>query len=161
MTKNKRENNKNRGIALLEAVVGVSVISLIIFSLLSVFHISQKVMTESGRNAKASFLLEEGIEAVRIMRDSSWSNIASLSTSTDYYFSFNGSAWATTTANVFVDSIFERKVRVGDVFRSGSDDIAASGTFDAGTKKITVTVSWPGRTGTSTKSISTYVANIF
>ena len=150
------------GIGLIEAVAGVSIISIFIFSLMLASQLSQKIVGESVRNTQASFLLEEGVDAVKIIRDTSWSSgIGNLAVGTNYYFSYNGTTWISASNNVYVDGIFERKFVLNNVYRDASDDIAASGTLDGGTKKATVSVSWRGRTGTTTKSASFYLTDLF
>lgn len=157
---NNTKNNNGFGVA--EIVVAVAVISLSVFGLLTVASVSLKTLRANTNNIQAAFLLEEGVEAVRVLRDSGWSaNISPLGIGTNYYLSFNGTTWQATTTNVFIDNFFERKFVVSNVNRDGNDDIAASGTLDLNTKKITVSVSWPSQTGTTTKSISTYMTKLF
>jgi len=150
------------GIGLIEAVAGVSIISIFIFSLMLATQLSQKIVGESVRNIQASFLLEEGADAVKIFRDTSWSSgIGSLAAGTDYFFTYNGTTWVSTNSNVYIDEIFERKLTLDNVYRDANDDIAPSGTLDSGTKKATVGISWLGRTGTTTKSTSFYLTDLF
>src|SRR3989344_5919715 len=90
------------GVSLIEAVFGVSLVSVFIFSLMLATQLSQKIVGESVRNIQASFLLEEGADAVKIFRDTSWSSgIGSLATGTDYYFSYNGTTWISANSNVY------------------------------------------------------------
>ena len=150
------------GIGLIEAVAGVSIISIFIFSLMLALQLSQKIVSESVRNIQVSFLLEEGVDAVKILRDTGWgSGIGSLAAGTDYYFSYNGTTWISTNNNVYIDGIFERKFVLNNVYRDANDDIAPSGMLDSGTKKATIGVSWLGRTGTTTKSASFYLTDLF
>lgn len=150
------------GIGLIEAVAGISIISVFIFSLMLASQLSQKIVGESVKNIQAYFLLEEGVDAVKILRDTGWSSgIGSLAVGTNYFFSYNGTTWVSTNSNVYIDSIFERKFSLNNVYRDANDDIAGSGTLDSGTKKATVNVSWRGRTGTTTKSASFYLTDLF
>ena len=152
----------SRGIGLIEAVAGISLVSIFIFSLMLASQLSQKIVGESVRNIQASFLLEEGADAVKILRDTSWSSgISNLASGTSYFFSYNGTNWVSMADNVYIDGIFERKFSLNNVYRDANDDIASSGTLDSGTKKATVSVSWQGRTGTTTKSASFYITNLF
>ena len=152
----------SRGIGLIEAVAGVSIISIFIFSLMLATQLSQRIVGESVRSAQASFLLEEGAEAVKIFRDTSWSSdVGGLAVGTNYFFSYNGATWVSATNNIYIDGIFERKFSLNNVYRDANDDIAVSGTLDSGTKKATVNVSWRGRTGTTTKSVSFYLTDLF
>jgi Tfp pilus assembly protein PilV len=150
------------GFGLLEVVIGVAIISITLFGLMAVSRTALRIVDGAAQNVQAGFLLEEGVEAIKIMRDSGWSaNISTLSAGAPHYFNFDGSTWRATTSNIFIDGVFERSFIIENVYRDGDDDIAASGTLDQDTKKISVSVSWNKRTGTTTKTISTYIANLF
>lgn len=152
----------SRGIGLIEAVAGISIVSVFIFSLMLASQLSQKIVGESVRNIQSYFLLEEGVDAIKILRDTSWdSNIDNLTPGADYYFDYNGITWISTTNNIYIDGLFERKFNLNNVYRDTNDDIAVSGTLDSGTKKATVSVSWQGRAGTTTKSASFYLTDLF
>lgn len=156
------KKNFQNGFGLIEAVAGVSIISVFMFSIMLASQLSQKIVGESVRNNQASFLLEEGVEAVKILRNTGWnSGIGNLAAGTDYFFSYDGTTWISTANNVYVDGLFERKFVLNNVYRDANDDIAATGTLDSGTKKATVSVSWRGRTGTTTKSASFYLTDLF
>lgn len=159
---NFKNKNHNSGFGLLEIIVGISVISISLFGLSSVSEISLRTMNEALNNTKASFLLDEGVEAVKSLRDSSWSlNIAPLTVSNFYYLSLYNSKWQATSSDNYIDGVFERKIVFESVNRNINDDIALSGTADPDTRKITVYVSWKTRTGTTTKQITGYITNLF
>ena len=150
------------GFGIAEIVVAVAIIALSIFGLLTVASVSLKTLRNNTTNIQAAFLLEEGVEAVKILRDSGWiANIVPLNAGTNYYLTFNGVTWKATTTNIFIDNFYERKFVLSNVNRNGNDDIVASGTLDLNTKKITVSVSWLSQTGTTTKNISTYMTKLF
>jgi Tfp pilus assembly protein PilV len=151
------------GFGMIEVVIGSSIISLVMFSMASVVNISAKLSSENSNNNKAVFLIEEGVEAVKIMRDSSWQKISSLTPGTNYYLNFNGTTWATTTTNTFVDGVFERKFVLSSINRDATsqDIVTSGGSVDTETKKLTVSVSWRFRNATTTKSVSTYITNMF
>lgn len=151
-----------KGFGLLEIVVGISMISAIILGLVSVSQFSLRLSDEALINTKASFLLEEEMEAVKIMRDKSWnSNILSLASGNSYYFEYSGNIWKATSSNIYTDDIFERRFIIENVARDANDDISLAGNNDPNTKKITVFVSWKGRNGTTTKQLSGYITNLF
>ena len=154
--------SRNRGFGLLEIVLAVGIVSLTLFGLSSTAHTAYRLISNNTQRVKATFLLEETIETMRLLRDQGWQiRIASLSTGTDYFLTFNGTQWRTSTTNVFVDDTFERKFQISDVYRDADDDITAAGTLDPDTKKITTYVSWRTQTGTTTESISTYITDLF
>ena len=154
--------SSGKGFGLIEIIVGSAILTVSLIAISTYFQKSLQLSQDSRKTVQASFLLEEGIEVVKFFRDTSWQNISGLTAGTAYYLQFGASKWATTSSNIFVDNIFERKIVIDNVSRDANDDIVSSGgTNDADTKKSTVSVSWLGRNGTTTKSISTYLTNIF
>jgi prepilin-type N-terminal cleavage/methylation domain-containing protein len=152
----------SRGFSLVEVIVAVSIAAISILSVWKVYNFFIKISISNPSLFQASFLAEEGIEAVKFMRDSGWSsNITSLSSDVPYTLVFNGSKWATTTSVVYIDNKFDRRVSVSDVYRDAFGNIGETGSFDPDTKKVLVTVSWKKDISTTTKEITTYVSNIF
>src|SRR3989338_3569679 len=157
---------KKAGFGLLEIVIAVSIIGATVFALSSVFLMSNKLETRASNQIRANFLAEEGLEALRFLRDKSWSgHLASLNTTTAYYLSFNAgdSSWSVTTSNPgMIDGLYARSFSVEAVNRNGSDDIVSSGgTLDPNTKKFNVNISWKERGAYSTTTLSTYLSDIF
>ena len=150
-----------RGFMIVEVLVAVSIITVSILAAMTVAQKSVYISRQAFHMTQATFLLEEGAEAVRILRDNAWTNISSLSAGTDYYPSFFGGTWTlSTTANTV--GIFTRKVTIASVNRDNTTkDISATGTNDLGTKLVTVTVSWPKGGVTITKTLQFYITNIF
>ncbi|MFA5888669.1 MAG: hypothetical protein WCW47_01215 [Candidatus Paceibacterota bacterium] len=150
----------NKGMALVEILIGSAIISVGILAVSSVFSTYVQYAFANQQNVSASYILEEGLEIMTYFRDKSWTNISALSTSTTYYLSFSND-WATTTTPQYIDNIFLRKINITDVKRDAGDEISASGTYDPNTKKITTTVEyWQGH-GTTTRAISTYITNLY
>ena len=154
---------ESRGFVLVEAIVAVSVVSVVLLSLSGVAIFLSRASSNNTAKIQAAFLAEEGIEAVRILRDNGWSlKIASLDPDTAYYLAYVGGTWNATTDVTLIDSTFERTFVLENVYRNSSYDIVSTGgTLDPNTKKVTVSVSWSPSGLTSTKSFSTYLANIF
>lgn len=161
-SKKKLNGSLSKGFGLIEIIIGSAILTVSLVATSTYFQKTLQLNQDSGKTVQASFLLEEGIEAVKFFRDSSWTNISGLTAGTYYFLQFDGTKWATTSSNIFVDNAFERKFVLNNVSRDANDDIVASGgTNDPETKKVTVSVSWLGRNGTTTKTISTYITNIF
>jgi Tfp pilus assembly protein PilV len=153
--------NKNRGFMMVEVVIAVSIITVSILATMAVAQKSVYLSRQAFHSTQAAFLLEEGAEAVRITRDNAWTNISGLTAGTNYYPTFGSGTWSlSTTANTV--GIFTRKVTIANVNRDNTtQDIAAAGTNDPGTKLVTVTVSWQEGGATITKTIQFYITNIF
>lgn len=126
-----------------------------------------QLSNQALRQTQASFLLEEGAEAVKSIRDASWATISGLTLGTNYYMTFNTgtNTWSLgTTPLGTIDGLFTRTVVLSGVSRDSNDDIVTSGgTYDdARTKKVTVSVSWPlSDASTSSKDLSFYISDIF
>lgn len=150
------------GFSLVEVLVMVFIATFSVFVVWKVYILYIKISISNPSIFRASFLAEEGIEAVKYIRDESWSsNIGSLSLGTSYTLTFNGLAWGVTTTPLFIENIFDRRISFSDVYRDASGNIAESGSLDANTKQVVVTVSWLKDTSTTTRQITTYVTNIF
>ncbi|MEK7503169.1 MAG: hypothetical protein AAB556_01850 [Patescibacteria group bacterium] len=155
------------GFGLLEIVIASAVVGVSIFALSAAAVLSGRLQSQSSDKIRANFLAEEGIEAMRFLRDKNWNtNLAGLSPGTTYYvnFSTTTSQWGISqSAEPYIVSLFERKISVERVYRDINDNIVSSGgAEDADSKKITSAVSWQERgETTSTVSISTYLSDIF
>ena len=153
---------KSRGFGMVEVLIGATILTVGFMALMNLYLSSYNYSSQNINQIKAGLLLEEGQEAVRILRDNSWSsNIGTLSTTTTYGIYFNNSTWVATTTVSNVDNIFARTFRIYDVKRDGSQDISSSGTYDSNIKKVVFSVSWVGQGSTTTKSVSTYITNVF
>ena len=155
--------NSDPGLTLVEVLIATSIILVFLLALLGVHNLYLKTAFSNGDVIKAAELAEEGLEVARFLRDSSWSvNIVPLSLGTNYGLVFNAGVWQATTTNIWVYGIFKRVVTFSAVYRNASADIVSSGgTLDPGTLKVISTVSWPSGGATTTKSVSTYITNIF
>ncbi len=149
------------GFALVEILVATSIITVTLLSVATIAQSSIKMSRRSLNASEASYLVEEGAEAVKIIRDNAWSNISGLTNGTTYYLSYSGGTWSLSTT-VSTIGIFTRTIVFSAVNRDSNDDITSSGgTADTGTRLVTETVSWPDGSTTATKTLSLYIADIF
>jgi len=155
--------NNQKGFSLVEVVVAISIILVFLTALVGTYNVYLRVALQNSDTAKAAYLAEEGIEAIKLLRDTSWDEkIATLSTNTPYYLVFSGGTWQTSVSETYIDSLFLRSITIGDVYRDSESDIVTSGgTLDGNAKQITVTVAWHYRGATTTKEMSTYITNLF
>ncbi|MBI2097385.1 MAG: type II secretion system protein [Candidatus Vogelbacteria bacterium] len=166
--KRKAKNEKRKvksGFTLLEILIGASIITASFLGVLTVFDRLAKSSRAMVELSQAGFLLEESLEAVRTWRDSGWANLADWPVGTDYYLIWNGSRFATSTAKVFLDGKFERKIGLTAVSRDDTtkDIVPSGGTVDPNTKLATVSVAWrsAGSDATTTQTVSAYFTNLF
>jgi len=149
------------GFMMAEVLVAVTIITVSILATMLVAQKSVSVSRQSFHTTQAAFLLEEGAEAVRILRDNAWSNISALTPGANYYPTFGSGTWTLSTTANAVD-IFTRTASIGSVNRDNTtEDISATGTDDPGTKLVTITVSWPEGGTTITRTLQFYIMNIF
>jgi hypothetical protein len=154
-------NKYSRGLSLVESVIASAVVSLFVGALALSFSAFLRVTSVNLESVKAAFLVEEGMEAVKFLRDADWQNIASLNTDFNYYLNFTGSSWELVTEGFLMDDLFLRSLVFDDVFRGSNGEIVQSGgTLDPGSRILSVSVSWFSRGATTTRSVSTYIADI-
>lgn len=159
----KSPRSYEKGFGLVEVVIASAVLSVSLIGISGFFQTALRASNITESAVQGDYLLEEGVEAVKFLRDSGYiANIKSMSTTTTYYFAWNGTQWTATTTGSFIDNRFERKLTFSDAYRDVNSDLAASGTYDPNTKRIGVSVAWwTPVVGTTTHSIQAYVTNIF
>ena len=155
------KRNNRTGFSLVEIVIGAAIITLSLTGLMVAFQSVAKLEKKNIRMVQASYLTEEGLEVVRALRVDGWDNIASFTSGANYYLSYNAGAWVLNSTPTMINNLFERKIIIDEVNRDGSHEIAEAGTLDTGTKKITVSVAWRDGSATTTKTVATYLTNIF
>lgn len=116
------------GQMIVELLVAFGLASILLPAILTGFVSGSDGKVQQQQRLKATGYLEEGVEAVRSIRELDWSNIATNGT---YYPKVSGSAWAW---GVLPDG------QIGDFTRTVS--IADVSPTDLSNKQITVTVSW-------------------
>jgi Tfp pilus assembly protein PilV len=154
-------HKNQKGFGLIEILIVGAVIAIGFVSIAAFLVYSSGLTFRVTRNTEAVSLAEEGMEAVRSMRDESWSaNIAVLTSGTTYYPEVSGNKWTLTTIKPgLVNGLYNRTVVIGDVNRDANDDIAPSGTPDVDTKEVVVKVSWNENQVTKDVTLTTYITN--
>lgn len=151
--------HRQQGFFLFEVVVASAVIATVLIFLVGSIQSSVDVSKRSLEKTQAAYLLEEGVEAVKAIRDNDFDTITALTAGTPYYLHYAAGAWTLTATAESVDA-FTRTVVFSAVSRDASDDIASVGTDDPGTKKGTVTVTWAAPSGAKSESLVFYISNI-
>lgn len=161
LNQSKSYGSKQRGFLVVEIMVAISIVAVAILVSMAVSQKSMSLSRRAFHATQASFLLEEGAEAARILRDNAWSNISGLTVGTTYYPTFSSNTWTLSPTSNTV-GIFSRTVVVSNVNRDNTTkDISVTGTNDPDTKLVTVTVSWNEGGVTITKNLPFYLINIF
>jgi prepilin-type N-terminal cleavage/methylation domain-containing protein len=155
-----KQKRQNKGFTLVEILIAVAIITVSTLAAMSVASRAILTAHQSLYLTQTAFLLEEGGEVARLLRDNAWANIANLNPGTDYYPIYSGGAWTLSTSPSQIGR-FTRTVIVAPVNRDANDDIAVAGTNDPGTRLITVNVAWLENGNNFSRSLSFYLSNIF
>lgn len=157
--------NKKKGFSLVEILIGSAIICLSLILIINLETGISKLGFGSISRVQAGMLLEEGSAAVVNMRNVSWQNINSLDNDTPYklFWDQGDGSWKTTSYANLIDGKFERTVTFYAVNRDAStfDVVSSGGVLDSGTRKYVINVSWQDDNGTSTKSVTSYIHNIY
>lgn len=137
-------NKNNYGFSLIEVLVAVGIFGIFASTLISAFILARESSAAAGKRARAGFIAEEGVEAVRNIRDSSFANLVD---GTNYGLRKTSSPikWELAAGHSDVTDGFTRTIEIANTATAK--------------KKITVTVAWqqtPQRTGEVV--IETYLA---
>jgi len=99
-----------RGISLIETILAIAVLSLLLGGISGVFLYGQESTQYSGQLARASFLADEGLEALRSIRNN---NFSSLSAGT-YGLDSSGGQWSLSGSSD-ITGIFTREIIISSV----------------------------------------------
>lgn len=155
---------QKKGISIVEVIIASTIISLTVISISVAYGNFVYLSRQNTAKVQAALLLDEGVEAIKTMRGERWSNIASTTAGTTYYFTWTTDRWRATTTPVVTDGIFYRSFVVSPVYRDSSTfNILSdtSGTLDNGTKKVDITIAWSDRGSTTTRSTTMYIFNLY
>ncbi len=152
-----------QGFTIVEILVVITVFVTAFVSILGFFVLDIGLSDKNKMRLKAISLSEEGIEAVRFVRDNNlWvSTLAVFNLGTDYHPIISSSSWNIVSGSENING-FTRTIIFNAVSRDASDNIENiynPSNNDPNTRKITVTVSWVGRGGPASESLSTYLTN--
>ena len=152
------------GIGLVEVLIGAAIVALTLsFTVATVNHFFA-VGTKTADRVAAAYLAQEGVEALRFVRDGSWATIAALPEDTPRYLDIDSDAIGITSTPEVIDG-FERTVFVRDVYRAtAGDDIVDEASevgkaLDPNTKLVEVSVYAPA-TGV-TVTLGAYLTNLW
>jgi len=160
---NSRSHKNANGFGLVEIVVAVGIISITLFALLQTELVAIKLLRTEKENLEAMLLAEESLEAVRSIRDESWTTqIATLTDGALYHPVVENGKWKLSAgSSTVISGKYQRSVTFKTALRNVRDQIAASGTADPDTKEVTAIVSWgSGKQKTLTAYITNFLSSI-
>jgi prepilin-type N-terminal cleavage/methylation domain-containing protein len=160
----------NRGFTLIEAVVAMTIFSIGIILAVQMVFSARRLSDESKDTVQAANYLEEGLEAVRSVRNAAWTNVGTDGTYALQAITGGTTPWSLVANGSETIGKYSRSIKIESVRRDdtdGSGTLTASdnittgtGTFDdPDTKKITATVTWQQGRRTVNRTVSTYLTN--
>lgn len=152
---------RNKGITIIEILISVAVMVSFMGSLYLALVLYIKIATAGPMHTSAVFLMDEGMEAVRTIRNESWTNIEDLGNNIPYWLFFDNNTWKATTTEQIVDGKFSVYFILEEANRDGDGKISNVGTVCSDTRKVIVFTEWEGLLGSSSVDVSGYVINIF
>jgi type II secretory pathway pseudopilin PulG len=148
-----------KGQSLIEIVIAVAIVVIGFFAVMGFLLFSSSASTKAKHNTEAVILAEQAMEAVRKLRDDSWSeNIRPLLNGTVYYPVISSNHWVLSTTNPGATNGYTTTVVFSAVNRDANDNIASSGTVDNNSRKVVVTTSW-NDSGSKSVTLTTYITN--
>jgi prepilin-type N-terminal cleavage/methylation domain-containing protein len=155
------------GVSLIEIIIASSIISITLLVLVSVYSSVARYSLSNIKVLKSTQLVEEGVEVLKYLRDSGYTNnIASLSNSTPYYLYWDqniyAGTWTATTSNILLENRYSISFTLYPVNRDASFNVVSSGgSLDSSSRRAVVNVSFREGNSTTTKTTETYIFNIF
>jgi len=144
------------GFGLIEIIVVSSLVTVVFFGILQAGIVALKLLRNEKENLEAALLAQEALEAVRSLRDESWTKLSILSNNTPYYPVVENNKWTLkSTPPPPLNGKYNRYVMFSDVFRDSQDKIASAGTLDSNTKQVTAYVA----SDSKIFQITTYLTN--
>ena len=105
------KHKHNNGLGLIEIIIGTAIISLSLVGLVTAFNVFMRTGLSNTNKIQATYIMEEGVEAIRYLRDGGYSsNINTLISGVPYYLLFDGSNWSTTITSSLIDNKFDRTI---------------------------------------------------
>lgn len=133
--------NQQQGFSMVEIVVAAAIFIVAVAAFMTSFNTLRTLAGHTEHNTFAAVLLEEGGEALLILRDEGYvANIADRALNTAYYLHWNGNGYQLATTSVDVGAGYTRKITFNSVYRTGSGVLTQSGTLDANTRRALLEV---------------------
>lgn len=127
------------GQALIELLVTLAIASVLLPGLITGLVASREGKAQQSQRLEATSLLREAEEALRVVRETGWSQILINGT---YHPQVSGNTWLLAPGSEVING-YTRQIVLSDVYRDSNGNIVSSGgTPDPSTKKAEITISW-------------------
>lgn len=145
---------------MVEVLVGAALAGTLLIAVISAFATYENVQSRQVFSIKGQLLAEEGLEVLRLIRNTGWNNLANIPAGSTRYIYFSGSSWSVTTTPDIIDGVFYRSFSTASTSRDENSNIVSSeGVNDPNTLLAIFSVSWSVHNATSSVSYSDYLMN--
>ncbi len=165
------KNNK-KGFSVIELMVAITILVVVVIVFYQVAAFSLRALKGSINETKAGYLAQEGVEAVRNIRDQvEWDDggdgkigIGEFSVVNIYYPIISANNWELTTTDPgILDIFFTREITFANLSRDPAtddiEDVYNPVNDDENSKKVTVKVSWQEGGENKDVTLVTYITN--
>ena len=130
--------HNKKGQSLIEILVVIALMAIVLPAIISGFIVTREARPQQQRRLRAAEIIKETQEAVRIIRENGWSNVANDDT---YYPVVAGNSWTLTQGSEIIDGI-TREIIITSVYRENGRIVTSGGSLDPSTKAITIRLTW-------------------
>lgn len=131
-----------RGFSAVEALLAATVFAMLVTAIIGAIIYGRQSTANAGDRTRASFLAEEGCEAVRNITNSDWANLPGAGT---YYLGQSGGVWTIGSTPEPAIDIYNRQINITEV--------------DGDRKNITCAVSWSNGPTARETNLTTRLTN--
>lgn len=161
-----------KGLSIIELIIAIFILGSVMVAFFEMAIFSYKILKQNKNKIKAAYWAEEGVEAVRSIRDKiSWSDdldgkigLGEVDTDTIYYLIISGDEWQLTTVNPGpLEEMFQRKITFNYVSRDPAngdiEDIYNPINDDGDSRKVNLEINWLEGSQYENLILVTYITN--
>lgn len=131
---------KKLGSALIEVLVAMGIAAALMPAIVTAFFAASGNTAQDQVRIMALGRLREAQEVMRLLKESSWSTIATNGT---FHPVLQNNTWSLSPgAETSLDSLFTRTITISDAYRDINNTLSLSGTLDPSVKHVHISVTW-------------------
>lgn len=134
---------KEKGQLVLEVMIATTIFSLVGFTMIQLILFSFIGIRRGINQVKAQALSQEGIEAVRAVKNRDWDSLVAA----NYIAEDSAGEWVLSSGSEDQIGNFTRTISISDVYRDNNYNISESGSLDEYTKLVEVETEWETENG--------------
>lgn len=140
--------NKKSGFSIIEILIAIAFIAVIVTGIFNISQFNSHVRKINDERTQALYYAVEGVEAAKLI---TWDQL----TIGDHHFVKNNNVWEINSGSELLANKYTRTVVVSEVYRESISQgnvygaISGSANIDPDTKKVTVTIDWLSKSGST------------